>query len=262
MKYSQSKYNLKIRNYGLVVFALILICTTSCTEKSGAGETLLEESDDTMAEEPDDTENKCPNGILFAENNGLVKVDIENPSQISNGWTTATRLLGFEGEDYLVWNGDDFFNNPGNGVMRFSIKITTPGVYQFVWSSRIAAGNSNTEHNDSWLKINADDFYGEKANTDERVYPKGSGKTPNPEGSSGNGYLKVYMNKLGEWFWRSSTNDNDPHNIFAKFNEAGTYDIEISGRSKSHAIDQFVLYRTDKTLDQAKASALSEIICK
>lgn len=49
--------------------------------------------------------------------------------------------------------------------MKFSIKISTLGTYQFVWSSRIGTGSSNTEHNDSWLKIKGDDFYGEKLST-------------------------------------------------------------------------------------------------
>ena len=34
-----------------------------------------------------------------------------------------------------------------------------------------------------------------------------------------------------------------------------TYDVEISGRSNSHAIDQFVLFKTDKTLYKAITEA-------
>ena len=40
------------------------------------------------------------------------------------------------------------------------------------------------------------------------------------------------------------------------------YDIEISGRSKSHAIDQFVLFKTDISLSTAQTKSLSEITCK
>ena len=206
----------------------------------------------------------CPiTQFLFHEKDGLVRVDIENPSPIPNGWETDTAFAGFEGEGYLIWTEGDNFNTPGEGFMRYSIEITNPGTYQFVWRSRIGAGTSNTEHNDSWLRIpTAADFYGEKASTGERVYPKGVGKTPNPEGTSKDGWLKCYMNRLDEWFWRSSTNDGDPFNIFAQFDSPGTYDIEISGRSKSHALDQFVLFKTDKTLSQATAAELSEITCK
>ena len=206
----------------------------------------------------------CPiTQFLFHEKDGLVRVDIENPSPIPNGWETDTAFAGFEGEGYLIWTEGDNFNTPGEGFMRYSIEITNPGTYQFVWRSRIGAGTSNTEHNDSWLRIpTAADFYGEKASTGERVYPKGVGKTPNPEGTSKDGWLKCYMNRLDEWFWRSSTNDGDPFNIFAKFDSPGTYDIEISGRSKSHALDQFVLFKTDITLLQATAAEFSERTCQ
>lgn len=216
-----------------------------------------------IEEEPQVETDTCLSGILFIEKNGLVRVDIKNPSTSPNGWATAKAFAGYEGEDYIIWTGNDNFSTPGEGVMNFSIKITNPGTYQFVWRSRIGAGNSNTEHNDSWLRIpTAANFYGEKESTGERVYPKGTGKTPNPHGASKDGWLKVYMNRLDEWFWRSTTNDQDPFNVFATFDTSGTYDIQISGRSNAHAIDQFVLFRTDKTLSQATAAELSEIICK
>ena len=244
-------------NLGIAVFALfsLSLFSISCSK-----EKVMEMEVEIIEEEMNDP---CPATQLFHEKDGLVRVDIENPSPIQNGWDTATAFAGFEGEGYLIWTGEDNFNNPGNGFMRYSIEITNPGTYQFVWRSRIGAGTSNTEHNDSWLRIpTAADFYGEKASTGERVYPKGVGKTPNPEGSSKDGWLKCYMNRLDEWFWRSSTNDGDPFNIFAKFDSPGTYDIEISGRSKSHALDQFVLFKTDITLLQATAAEFSERTCQ
>lgn len=230
----------------------IISCSTDSSDQE-----IVEDNDDS-----EQSESKCTTGKLFVEKGGFVRVDIENPSADANGWTKATTLSGFEGSGYLIWTGPNNFNEPGQGLMKFSIKITTPGTYQFVWSSRIGTGTSNTEHNDSWLRIKGDDFFGEKASTGERVYPKGSGNTPNPEGSSKDGWLKAYMNRLNEWFYRSSTNDKDPFNIFTTFDKAGTYDVEISGRSTSHAIDQFVLFKIDKTLSQAQMAALSEITCK
>ena len=214
-------------------------------------------------EEKEVVNNTCTSGKLYNEKDGIVRVDIENTGATANGWTTESTLSGFEGFGYLVWTGNDNFNTPGIGIIKFSIKINSPGTYQFVWSSRITQGTSNTEHNDSWLRIAAaTDFYGEKASTGERVYPKGTGKTPNPEGTSANGWFKVYMNRTGEWFWRSSTNDKDPYNVFAKFDSSGVYDIEFSGRSKFHAIDQFVLFKTSANLSTAQVAALSEITCK
>ncbi|MFD1316405.1 hypothetical protein [Namhaeicola litoreus] len=240
-----------------LLFYAAFLSLTSCNDSSNDEMEVIQEI------EEEEAGNICLSGKLYNEKDGIIRVDIENTSVTDNGWKTENTLSGFEGEGYLVWSGNDNFNTPGVGVIKFSVQINNPGTYQFVWSSRITQGTNNTEHNDSWLRIpDAADFYGEKAGTGELVYPKGSGKTPNPEGSSSNGWFKVYMNNLSEWFWRSNTNDNDPYNIFAKFDTAGVYDIEISGRSKFHAIDQFVLFKTDKSLSVAQNSALSEIGCK
>lgn len=249
-----------------IQICLLLILLFSMVIFNGCSKASTEETEIVEQEKEDENiENSttCTTGKLYNEKDGVVRVDIENTSATANGWSTENALVGFEGSGYLVWTGIDNFNTPGVGTIKFSININSPGTYQFVWSSRIAQGTSNTEHNDSWLRIaTATDFYGEKASTGERVYPKGTGKTPNPEGSSANGWFKVYMNRTGEWFWRSSTNDKDPFNIFAKFDTIGVYDIEISGRSKSHAIDQFVLFKTDISLSTAQTKSLSEITCK
>lgn len=208
-------------------------------------------------------DSNCISGQLFNEKDGIVRVDIENSNTTDTNWSTENTRAGFEGSGYLVWTGTDNFNTPDIGTMKFSIKITNPGTYQFVWSSRITEGTRISEHNDSWLRIaTASDFYGEKANTGERVYPKGTGKTPNPEGTSANGWFKIYMNKVGEWVWKSSTNDKDSFDVFVKFDTPGIYDIEISGRSKNHAIDQFVLFKTDQSLTAAQNAVMSEIPCQ
>lgn len=251
----------------ILFFSLLTIQTTffiyGCSNSS-ADETEIiveeEKKEEEIVEEP--VIETCTTGKLYHEKLGLVRVDIENTSAIANGWSAENTLAGFEGSDYLVWTGSDNFSTPGIGVIKFSIKITNPGTYQFVWSSRITIGTLTSEHNDSWLRIaTAADFYGEKS-PGVRVYPRGTGKTPNPLGSSSNGWFKVYMNKTGEWTWKSFTNDKSSYDIFAKFDTAGTYDIEISGRSKGHAIDQFVLFKTDKSLAAAQTAALSEITCK
>lgn len=242
----------------IIIGFLFISCSNSSESNPIEEENQIEEE----KEETAPSGNTCSSGELFVEKDGFVRVDVKNPSKTSNGWSTAKGLSGFEGEDCIIWTGSDNFNNPGQGLMKFTIKISNAGTYQFVWRSRIGKGTSKSEHNDSWLRINGDDFFGEKQSTGHRVYPKGSGKTPNPEGSSKDGWLKVYMNRVGEWFWKSNTNDKDAYDVFVTFDKAGTYDVEISGRSNSHAIDQFVLFKTDKTLSQAQNAALSEVKCK
>ena len=241
----------------IVLSFLILAFSLSCSSDNSVSE--LEE--ETLEEATIDP-CEAASGKLYVEKDGLVRVDIVNPSLIDNGWATANTLEGFQGNGYIIWTGQNNFNTPGQGIIKFSIQINTPGTFQFVWNSRIGIGDDRAEHNDSWLRIpTAADFYGEKASTGERVYPRGVNKTPNPEGSSSNGWLKVYMKRVGEWFWRSTTNDNDPYNIFASFDKTGVYDIEISGRSNAHAIDQFVMFKIDLSLLDAQNSAFSEIKC-
>ncbi|MEM1120948.1 MAG: hypothetical protein AAGJ18_10910 [Bacteroidota bacterium] len=179
----------------------------------------------------------------YQEKEGLIVIEVESATELGE-WQLDTTILGFLGDNYLIYQGNNLFNDPGFSVLNYQIAIEKAGRYRFQWRSRIAQGTSNTEHNDSWLRFNdASDFYGEKGDT--RVYPKGTGKTPNPNGSTRGGWFKIYQNSRGDWTWQTRTSDNDPHNIFVEFDTAGVYSLEIAGRSKGHAIDRLVLYHSD-----------------
>lgn len=180
---------------------------------------------------------------VFTETNGRLTIESENAANIPAGWAVRSDVAGFNGAGYIQWQGQDFFGQPGNGLITYKIKINTPGTYQVQWRSRINQGNNGTEHNDAWLRFtDAADFFGKKGNN-SIVYPRGSGKTPNPKGSSSNGWFKVYMNQLNAWSLQTTTSDNDPHKIFVVFAQAGEYTMEVSGRSKGYAIDQISLIR-------------------
>ena len=62
-----------------------------------------------------------------------------------------------------------------------------------------------------------------------------------PEGAGGQGWFKVYSSGANNWKWSTNTSDNDAHQIFATFSTPGTYNILLSARSSSHAIDRMVL---------------------
>lgn len=190
------------------------------------------------------------------EKNGLVVLEAESIDGAS-GWVNSTAANGYTGTSYIDWQGADSFNTPGNGTITAKIKINTPGVYLFQWRSKVGEGNNSTESNDSWLRFpDADDFYGEKGTS--KIYPKGSGKTPNPQGSSSNGWFKVFLSGTTNWTWTSKTSDNDSHSIYVKFDKAATYTMEISGRSKHHLIDRIVL---SKNVSNATSLTLEETLC-
>lgn len=181
--------------------------------------------------------------VTFQETNGLVVIEAESAATIPELWKQDTSIAGFTGTSVLRYDGEDLFNQPGRSLLTYKVVISTPGTYRFQWRTRIAVGDSNTEHNDSWLRLpDASSFFAQQDN--RRLYPKGSGMSPNPEGSGSAGWFKVYQNRLGDWSWNAHTNDRDPYFIFATFTVPGTYTIEVAGRSNGHAVDRMVLYHS------------------
>ena len=179
----------------------------------------------------------------YEEVGGMVIMEAENLKVAGTDWKVESNVAGFTGGAYINWTGPNSFGRPGLGVITTTIRINTPGKYQFQWRSKVGKGTNSTEHNDSWLRFSdASAFYGEKNGS--RVYPRGTGLTPNPKGSSADGWFKIYLSGTTNWTWRSSTSDNDAHSIFVEFDSPGVYTMEISGRSQSHFIDRIALYRT------------------
>lgn len=185
----------------------------------------------------------------FIEEQGIVAIEMESAEDYGD-WTPDTLFDGFTGTNYLKYSGPNYFGSPGNSLLTFKIQITTTGTYRFQWRSRIAEGNSNTDHNDNWLRIqDAASFYAQSGTS--VLFPHGSGMVPNPNGAGSAGWFKVYQNQLNNWTWDASTSDNDPHPIFIDFDTAGIYTVEISGRSNGHAIDRFVLYHSSVNIGDA-----------
>lgn len=192
-------------------------------------------------------------GVDFEEKNGIAILEME--SKLAGSWKKET-VNGASANSALAYRGSNSFNNPNNSVINYSVRINSPGTYRFIWRNKIgiiASSNATTEHNDSWLKINASDFYGLKGSS--KVYPGGSGKSPVAEGATSGGYFKIYTNTI-DWSWSTKTSDNDPHSVYATFNQAGVYSIQVGGRSNGHIIDRMVLYK-ESSYSTAQAENLS-----
>jgi len=182
----------------------------------------------------------------FQEEGGLLVIEVESEAP-GGDWEERTAFSGYTGDSYLIWEGSSNLNTPGIGLITYPIEITTPGTYKFEWRNAFGTGSTPTEHNDTWLKIDADIFYAERNGS--TLCPKGydpaendcSGGTPN--GSGSNGWFKVYRSggSQGAWSWSTRTSDNDAHEIYAQFDSPGTYSIRVSARSDFHAIDRMVL---------------------
>ncbi|WP_020569668.1 DUF5060 domain-containing protein [Neolewinella persica] len=190
----------------------------------------------------------------YLEQNGLVVIEPENVAAL-NGWEISNAISGATGPGYIHWTGSQFFNQTGNGVLRYYVNISTVGTYRFEWRVAVGFGTNGTEHNDSWLKIGAGNFYGEKTNS--RVKPKPAcNNDPDyncPAGSSLNGFFKIYGGGVNQFQWAARTSDNDAHNVFATFDAPGVYEIEVNARSSYHSIDRLVMYHSSVTGNTARA---------
>ena len=189
----------------------------------------------------------------FLENDGLVVIELES-LDAPQDWVEKEGDGAIE--SYLEWEGNNYFNSQGNGLLTAKVVISNPGTYQFLWRNSIRAGSSTTDSNDSWLKILADNFYGVRNSDGNIVCPTGQPSTnqcegQTPKGSTGNGWFKVYRSggTASSWSWSTRTSDSDPHLIYADFNEVGEYEVQISARSKNHAIDRLVLFRARNNND-------------
>ncbi|MEM9464816.1 MAG: S-layer homology domain-containing protein [Actinomycetota bacterium] len=195
-----------------------------------------------------------PVGGAFVERDGVVVIETTSLS-VPDGWRQFPS--GAEGDpvqpgatdgSYIQWGGSTSHNDAGNGVITIEVRIEDPGRYGFVWRSAVGLGDDGTEHNDSFLRIDADRFYGERNGS--VVCPNDAPTTNactggSPAGSSTDGFFKIYRSGSPDGFnWRAYTSDHDPHDIYAEFDTAGTYTIRIAGRSNSHAIDRIVLFRS------------------
>ena len=192
-------------------------------------------------------------GVDFEEQNGIAILEMESKS--NSGFKNEASSGASNGRA-LAYRGSDSFNNPGSSTLTYSVRIKSPGTYRFIWRNKIgirASSNPTTEHNDAWLKINASNFYGQRGSG--RVYPGGSGKSPVAEGSTSGGWFKVYTNTI-DWNYTTNTSDFDAHAVYASFNSAGTYTIQVSGRSKGHFVDRMVLYK-ESMYSSTQAQSLS-----
>lgn len=191
------------------------------------------------------------NGVLpFEEKNGLLTIEMESGILNDNRWKIGEETETINNQQletkYIYWSGVESFNALSGAPITYKIKINTPGTYRFAWRMRVGMGTSPGEHNDAWLKIDGEDFYGIKDGA--KVYPKPMcSNDPNltcAAGTSLQNFIKAFGNRL-DWGFVTNTNDHVAHRVFVTFNEAKEYTITVDARSSFLFIDKMVLRRSD-----------------
>lgn len=193
----------------------------------------------------------------FEEKNGLLVIEMEN-TNFSGNWKKKTTIGSATGTGYIQWEGNQSFNNTANGRIEIPIKINTAGTYEFRW--RMAVGNTEfglTEHNDTWLKIEASNFYADKNGSLIKPKPdcNNAANYACPMGSTIDGFFKMFGGG-STWQWQNKTSDFNDHFVHATFNTPGDYKIIVAARSSSHALDRIVMYNK-AMMNRATAENLS-----
>lgn len=243
----------------LILSLIVIFAFPSCSNEEASLEEQLTEdgTEQEDVQELKEPENDCPGsvGFVFEEKDGILSIEFED-NDFPEGWVLKDAIDGVSGQGYMQWEGDASMGNPGNGMITFPVRITDTGTYRFTWKSSYRKGDNGTEHNDSWLRFpDGQDFFGMK-NDGSKVYPGGSGKEPNPNGASKEGWFKVYRSGNDNSFkWQARTSDHDAHDVYVTFEEPGVYLMEISARSDFHAIDRLLLHKEDISQNEALSQA-------
>lgn len=197
---------------------------------------------------------------LFEEKGGIVVIEAESAPPMDARWDERIDVANFTGSSFLEWTGTDYFNSPGNGLREYKVQVHTVGTFRFQWRSRILVGTKSNEHNDAWLRCpDATSFFGQRGSS--IVYPGGLGLSPTPNGSSSNGWFKVFQNQRYVWTWQTKTSDHDSHDIYVSFDSPGVYTIQVSGRSAGYGIDRMVLSHSTVSASEARNTNLAETLC-
>ncbi|MEM6733443.1 MAG: hypothetical protein AAF658_17930, partial [Myxococcota bacterium] len=214
-------------------------------------------------------------------NNGVLVIQAED-LPLTGAWEVRSdaSFSGFTGSGYIAWTGSSQNNNPGQGFIEVALAIPQAGRYRLDWYNRIGRGNDTREHNDTWVKFpDNTEYYGADlaGNTETRRYPRplcdntaemsARAALPNvteatcPEGSTTDGWLKVYSTNASDWRWSARTSDNDAHDIYVEIDTPGVYVLELSARGDFHLIDRIILHRDSVELDTARDLALTPTSC-
>ena len=259
--------NMNIKGTKTILVITLSTLLAACGGSGGESKMPDKESTSTPAPVVIPTPEPAPepesNAGAFIEENGVIVVEMESTDYSDSHWHLKTDTSASGGQA-IEWLGEDLFNEPGVGVINIQVKVTTVGTYRFDWATQIGEGNSTTEANDSWLKIHGNKFYAQRDTS--IVCPKGLDAAENscsgelPEGSGKLGWFKAYRagGDVAQFTWSTKTSDRDPHDIYVDFNQPGIYTVQVSGRSKHHVIDRFIMtidplmHEAAKSFDESK----------
>ncbi|NME70208.1 T9SS type A sorting domain-containing protein [Flammeovirga aprica] len=171
----------------------------------------------------------CP-AIESFEKDGLMVFEAER-IPLKGAWKLGTDDQYASGGKYIYYDGPNSYNTQNAvNTLTYSFKINNPGTYTFKWFVRQneeergkVDGQQGTDlSNDAWVR-----FLGDVAHV---------GGTQTSE------FFKFYgRSDPGFWLHGVAEFDHNHNWVNVKFPSAGTYTMEICGRSHGYQIDKIVM---------------------
>ncbi|WP_172665961.1 sugar-binding protein [Flammeovirga sp. OC4] len=191
---------------------------------------------------------------VFVERDGYVVFEAENTTL--NDYWIVTNSFDEDalGEGHIEYQGKNSYGSVvQESIITYKIQITNPGTYRVKWRSRNGKNAAKfDEENDSWLMVEAAEFYGIKASTNKKV-------------PSTDHFMKMWIQDLNKWSWNCFGEHAGVNgmNVYARFDVPGVYEIKVSGRSKFHPIDRITLFQEGKgSVAMANGTPAMELECE
>ncbi len=251
--------------------------TTDLTA-SGSSST-SSDSADTGSSDGETQTTGVPSRCDYETVDGRIVIEAED-LPINEDWEILTTEGGYYADGYIGWTGTSHNNDPTHGVMEVTIYVAEPGRYGLRWRNRIGMGTNTTEHNDTWVKFpDAADYYGlQSPGADERRrYPRPVCEDAEAmaaiealpqvmavecvEGSSTDGWFKVYSSGANDWSWSTRTNDNDAFDVMVEFDQPGDYSFMMAARGDWHLIDRIVIHQEELDDGEVEDPGAQPTVC-
>jgi len=167
----------------------------------------------------------------YLESNGRVVAEVES-TPIPSGWEESTEIPNYTGSSYYLAT-QNAFNTPGLHVLSYPVYIADGGSYMLLTRNRIAEGNDSTESNDVFARV-----------IDENGIPLSpdGGATLDPTGT----WYKLFNNKKGRWSYEGGNVDGQCRALAYTIASGTRCTIQLSMRSKGHAIDRLIFFDRDR----------------
>lgn len=175
---------------------------------------------------------------FYAEQNGLVIMEIENTDSDYGLWQLNTFLEGYRGKGHLEFTGNNQSSGPPGSPLDFTFKINEGGIYRLTFRAhKRLDGAEPDKSNDAYVRVKGD--YGAHPNAGDNHQDPAQlwdlQRSVKLFGGSANGFGYTATLDLG-----GEGNKRQP---LYEFKSGETYRLTVSGRSQNFNVDRIIFHK-------------------